>query len=429
MTNNLSIMIKQFTLLIFLSCLLPLISILNGQQSITLEECYTLARAHYPMIKQYDLIARSESYSLENASKGYLPNISLHAQATYQSDVPRIPFDLPGMVSPLAPKEQYKVYGEIKQVIYDGGAIKLNKEFTSTESTAKKQQLEVELYTLKERINQLYFGILLIEAQETQLALRQKDLTIGLSKTQAAVDAGVALKSNISVLNVELLKVTQLSIEFETTRYVYIDMLSQMIGQKLSDDTFFHHPPPVISSNDIQRPELTLFDLQTKSISLKNNQLETANRPKVQLFLQGGVGRPGLNLFNSDIQGYFTGGIQFAWPLVGYYTTNNTRGIITLEQEQINLKRQTFLYNTNLQLTRNNAEINKLKLLLSSDDEIISLLISIKNTSLTQMENGVITANDYLLEVNKEDQARQTKILHEMQLLVAQYASKTTSGN
>lgn len=420
---------KKNNLFILLCCLLSCLSTLKAQENITIEECYTLAREIYPLTQQRGLIEQSEAYSLENASKGYLPNLTLHAQATIQSDVPSIPFDLPGIEAPLVPKSQYKVYGELNQVIYDGGAIKLNKEFTSTESLTRQQQLEVDLYTLKERINQLYFGILLIEEQEAQLTLRQLDLELGLGKVQAAIDAGIALKSNRNVLKVELLKVNQQHIEFQATRLAFIDMLSQMIGKPLNANTSFTKPTQVDIYNEINRPELQLFDLQTQSLNLRNDQLETANRPKVQLFLQGGLGRPGLNIFDAQIKGYFIGGVGLSWPLVGYYTNNNTRSMITLEQEQISLKRQTFLYNTNLQLTRNNAEINKLNQLLSSDDEIVDLLSSIKNTALTQMENGVITANDYLVEVNKEDQARQSKILHEMQLLMAQYASKTTSGN
>jgi outer membrane protein TolC len=420
---------KKNYLFILLWSLMSSVSTLDAQQALTIEECYTLARENYPLTRQYNLIAQSEAYSLENASKGYLPNIALHAQATYQSDVPSIPFDLPGMNPPLVPKDQYKVYGELKQVIYDGGAIKLNKEYASTESLTKQQQLEVELYTLKDRINQLFFGILLIEEQQRQLTLRQKDLELGLSKVEAAIDAGIALKSNSNVLKVELLKVNQQHIELQSTRMAYIDMLSQMIGRTLEENTSFTSPPNVELNTDINRPELKLFDLQAQSLNLKNNQLETANRPKIQLFLQGGLGRPGLNIFDAQLTPYFIGGVGLSWPLVGYYTTNNTRSMNTLEQDQVNLRRQTFLYNTNLQLARQTADINKLKRLLSSDDEIIDLLSSIKNTSLTQMENGVITANDYLTEVNKEDQARQSKILHETQLLMAQYATKTTSGN
>jgi outer membrane protein TolC len=420
---------KKNYLFILLWCLMSSVSTLDAQQALTIEECYTLARENYPLTQQRNLIAQSEAFSLENASKGYLPNIAIHAQASYQSDVPSIPFDLPGMKPPLVPKDQYKVYGELKQVIYDGGAIKLNKEYASTESLTKQQQLEVELYTLKDRINRLFFGILLIEEQQGQLTLRQKDLEIGLSKVEAAIEAGIALKSNMNVLKVELLKVNQQHIELQSTRMAYIDMLSQMIGRILEENTSFTPPPRVDLNTDINRPELKLFDLQAQSLNLKNNQLETANRPKVQLFLQGGLGQPGLNIFDDQFKGYFIGGVQFAWPLAGYYTTNNTRSMITLEQDQVNLRRQTFLYNTNLQLARQTADINKIKRLLSSDDEIIDLLSSIKNTSLTQMENGVITANDYLTEVNKEDQARQSKILHETQLLMAQYATKTTTGN
>lgn len=422
-------MVKYINQFVLLFSLVFASSGINAQDSIRLETCYELAKENFPLTKQRGLITQSESYSIDNASKGYLPKISLHAQATYQTDVPRLPFSLPGTETPLVPKDQYKVYGELTQTIYDGGAVKLNKAQATTSSMTSKQQLEVELYTLKERINQLFFGILMIEEQQQQLTLRRKDLELGLSKVNAAVEAGIALKSNSNVLKVELLKVNQRFIEFKSTRQAYIEMLSLMIGKTLDEQTSFIKPPPVYPMLEIQRPELKLFELQTQSLSLQNDQLETGNRPKIQLFMQGGLGRPGLNIFDREVKGYWIGGLQVVWPLVGYYTTNNKRNMISLEQDQIHLKRETFLYNTNLQLARNQAEIHKLEQMLSSDDEIINLLSSIKNTSLTQMENGIITANDYLVEVNKEDLARQNKIIHAMQLLMTQYTAKTTAGN
>ncbi len=401
----------------------------QAQEGLTLDSCYTLAREHFPLTRQHDLILQSESYTVENASKGYLPNIAIYGQATYQSDVPRVPIDLPGSPPPLAPKDQYRIYGEIHQTIYDGGNTRLAKNVAQTESLTKQQQLEVELYTLKERINQMFFGILMIDEQQHQLTLRQKDIEIGYKKVQGAVDGGIALKSNLDILRVETLKVNQRRVELTSTRKAYLQMLSQMIGQTLEEDTKLVVPPLVLSDHEINRPELKLYDLQAESLQLKDDQLQTANRPKVQLFAQAGLGRPGLNIFDRDLTGYFQGGLQVAWPLVGYYTTNNHRHLISLEHDQINLKRETFLYHTQLKLTQQEAEIEKLELLLASDDEIVDLQTSIKATTLTQMENGVATANDYLLDVNKEDQARQTKSLHHIQWLMAQYAAKTTSGN
>jgi outer membrane protein TolC len=206
-------MFKKAALILFTWCMLADTILFSQSDSLTLEECYALARQHYPLAKQRDLITRSEAYSVDNASKGNLPQVSLYGQATYQSDVPHIPIELPGAPIPLIPKDQYKLYGEVNQVIYNGGATSLEKQGSEAKARADQQNIEVELYKLKERVNQLYFGILLLNEQIQQTDLLRRDIELGITRTQASIDNGIALKSSLAVLQVELLKSHQHVIE------------------------------------------------------------------------------------------------------------------------------------------------------------------------------------------------------------------------
>lgn len=411
-------------------CCLSSISITQAQPtSLTIDECYAMAREHYPLSRQRDLITQSEAYSLENASKGNLPQVSLYGQATYQSDVPHLPIDIPGQDIPLIPKDQYKVYGEITQVIYDGGAIGMQKQGQVANTRAEQQKVEIELYKLKERVNQLFFGILLLNEQIKQIDFLQKDIQLGKAKIQAAIDNGTALKSSIAVLQVELLKSNQRIVELESARKAYLEMLGLMINQTIDEHTTLVTPASISLQEDIHRPELLWYDYQRQSLALQNDMLDVRNRPKINLFLQGGLGRPGLNIFDDQLKGYFMGGLRVYWPLTNFYSFKNEQALIDINQQGINLQQETFLFNTNLQVRQQNNEILKLEELLSTDDEIVALRTTIKNTALGQLENGVLTTNDYLREVNAEDSARQSKILHEIQLRMAQYNLLTTTGN
>ncbi len=406
------------------------ISIGNAQlTSLTIDDCYSMAHEHYPLARQRDLLRQSESYSLENASKGNLPQVSLYGQATYQSDVPHLPIDLPGQDIPLIPKDQYKVYGEITQVIYDGGATGMQKQGQEANTRAEQQKVEIELYKLKERINQLFFGILLLNEQIRQVDLLQKDIQLGKAKIQAAIDNGTALKSSIAVLQVELLKSNQRIVELESARRAYLEMLGLMINQTLDEQTKLVTPASAVPQVDIHRPELLWYEYQRQSLALQNDMLDVRNRPKINLFLQGGMGRPGLNIFDDQLKGYYMGGLRVYWPLTSFYSYKNEQALLDISQQGINLQQETFLFNTNLQVRQQNNEILKLEELLSTDDDIVALRTSIKNTALSQLENGVLTTNDYLREVNAEDNARQSKILHEIQLRMAQYNLLTTTGN
>ena len=425
-----NIMFRNINIAFILCCIIPSNADIKAQvTSLTIEECYSLAREHYPLARQRDLISQSEAYSIENASKGNLPQVSIYGQATYQSDVPHLPIDIPGQDIPLIPKDQYKLYGEVTQVIYDGGSTGLEKQGHEAAARADQQKIEVELYKLKERINQLFFGVLLLDQQIQQVTFLQKDIDLGLAKIQASIDNGTALKSSSAVLKVELLKSKQRIVEFESTRQAYLEMLGLLINKTLDENTVLVNPPEASTASEINRPEILWYDYQRQSLSLQNDMLNVRNRPKINLFLQGGVGRPGLNIFDDQLAGYYMGGLRVYWPLTGFYDFKNEKAIVEINQEGIGLQKETFLFNTQLQVRQENNEILKLEELLSTDDEIVDLRSTIKLTALNQLENGVINTNDYLREVNAEDSARQSKILHEIQLRMAQYNLLTTLGH
>lgn len=418
---------RFFRWLHWICCLL--FSLNAAAQTLTIDEAYSLARQNYPLSRQRDLIAKSKTYSLENAAKGYLPQFSISGQATYQSEVTQIPLQLPGQEIPILDKDQYKAYAEVNQLLYDGGAIKQQKEAIRAETAVKEQQLEVELYKLRERVGQLYFGILLIEEQIKQNELSKNDIRSGISKAEAAYVNGTAYKSNVDVLKAELLKMDQKTIELKAGHKAYLDMLGLFLNRTLSIETQLQQPVITATATDIRRPELLLYDYRNNSLQVQDKMLQVRNRPRVNLFLQGGVGKPGLNMLDNSIRSYAIGGIRFNWSLSNLYTHKNDKAKIGLERNDLALQKETFLFNTNYTLKQQYADIAKLQELLDSDEEIIRLRTGIKHTASVQLENGVIDTNDYLREVNAEDLARQNKTIHRIQLLLAQYNRQITTGN
>ncbi len=413
--------------------MIPLFILLSGisaygqSTGLSIDTCYALARQNYPLLKQQGLIEKSSAYTVENATKGYLPQFSINGQATYQSDVIQFPAQLPG-VSQLS-KDQYKFYAELNQSIYDGGAIRQQKKIIQANAQVEQQKLEVELFKLQERVNQVFFGILLLEEQLKQTELLQQDIQNGIRKTQGAVDNGAAFKSSVDLLKAESLKVGQRSIELQANKKAFIDMLALLTGQALDESTKLAIPSDPNLSQNINRPELLLFDYQRQTLDAQNGLLQSKNRPKIGFFFQGGIGRPAFNFLSNDFDPYYIGGLRLNVPLSGFYTLKNERNLLDLNKKTVDVQRAVFLFNTNLALKQQNAELSKLQALIRADEEIISLRGSVKNTASVQLENGVITSNDYLREVNAEDSARQAKILHDIQYLMAAYNLKTTTGN
>lgn len=401
-----------------------------AQTKISLEQCYEKARANYPLIKQKEYISKSKDYNVNNVWKGYLPQITISGQATYQSDVTSIPISLPGLkVDPLT-KDQYKAIADISQTIWDGGLISSQAGIQKVNAELDNQKLEVELLKVKDRINQIYFGILLLDDQLTQTELTKKDLNASLDKLNAALLNGAATKPNVDVMKAELLKTEQRKIELQSSRKAYTEMLGLLINEKIDESTKLELPAiQNIFARENNRPELKLYSSQENLIDNQNGLILAKVLPKASLFFQGGYGKPTLNMLKNDFDWFYTTGVRLTWSPSSFYTFGNENEINELNKKSIEAQKETFLFNTNLSLKQQSADIEKLQELIKVDKDIIEIRKSIKESSKAQLENGVITSNDFIRDVNAEDQARQNLSIHTIQLLLAQQNYLLTLGN
>lgn len=420
-------MIEKITFTI-LSMIIVLASI--NAQSLTLEECYALAENNYPLVKQYELIEKSRDYSISNASKGYLPQFAVSGQATYQSDVIKIPFSLPNSDIPTLSKDQYKIQGEVVQPITDVfTTIKYKKEIVKLEADVERKKTDVEMYKIKERINQLYFGILLIDAQIIQVEIMKKDIKLAIDKNRTAIDNGVALKSSADMLKAELLKTEQRTIEMYAMRKTYSEMLSFFINRDVNEEMQLEKPLEAVAISDINKPELQMFESQKRAIQSKGKLLDAGIIPRLNLFAQGGYGKPALNMLINDFDYYYIGGVRLTWNISNFYTHKKEKRLLVNNQNSIDVQKDIFLFNLKLDVTRQNNEIEKLHEIIETDREIIKLRENIRISAQNQLEYGIVTTNDYLTYINAENQAKQNLIYHETQRLTAKYNLKTTVGN
>jgi outer membrane protein TolC len=415
------------TLLTVTVCLLLFLQA-QAQTTLSLSDCYEKAEANYPLVRQQKLLETTKAFSVENASKGHLPQISLGGQATYQSDVTQIPIEMPGIV-PLD-KDQYRIFGEVSQTLYHGGMVRQRVRTEELNGEVEQAQLTVDLYQVKNRINDLFFGILLLRDQISQSALVKDDLNSALKKTEAGLAYGVAMRSAADVLRAELLRVDQRAIELEAAMKAYRDMLGVFIGQPLTDNIVLIKPAFTADQNDeVLRPELKLFDLQKTKLEASRSLLTSSKAPKLDLFVQAGYGRPALNMLENEFKFYYIGGIRLSWMLSGFYTLGKEKEIIALREQSLDAQKETFLFNTGLSARQQDSEIVKLRRLIDVDAEIITLRTRVKETASVQLEQGVITATDFVREVNAADQAVQSRVLHETQLLMAQAKYEFTTGH
>lgn len=414
----------------FVPLLLPIWLLAQPLQKLSLQEAYDLSQKNYPVVKQKDLVKQTASISIKNLQKGFLPQFAVTGQATYQSDVTKVPVALPGFAIDPPAKDQYRLVAEVSQLIYDGGLTKEQKILQQLNAVVEEQKIEVELYKLKERINQVYLGILFLDEQLKQVELVKSDIQTGIKKVEAQVQNGVAFRSNLNMLKAELLKTEQRAIEIRSSRKGFVDVLSLFTGQELSDSILLEKPASILSetTTEIARPELKLYNEQEKFIGQQERLITAKNLPRASLFAQGGYGRPGLNMLLNEFDLYYIGGIRFNWSLGGLYTKKKEKEQVAINRKMIEVQKETFLLNTSSQLKQQKAEIDKIRQLLDSDKQIVELRKTVTAAAKAQLENGVITANDYLKEIIAEDLARQLQITHEVQLYQAQINYQTILG-
>ena len=402
---------------------------LKAQETATLEEVQELAKNSYPLIKRNGLIEKTKAYTLENIAKEWLPQINVVGQATYQNEVTQLPFALPNSsVEPLS-KDQYKVYADIQQTVYDGGLISNQKKLAKIQSETEIQKNEIELDKLEERINQIYFGILQSQEQLKQTEITKNDIENGLKKASAQLEYGTIFRSQVDVLKAQLIGLEQRQIEVQSLRKNLIETLSLFTKKDFSENTVFETPEKLLLTGENNRTELKLLSLQQQFLETQKSLVQSKNLPKLGAFFQGGYGKPGFNMLRNEFDVFYISGLRLQIPISGYYTKKNDLALLNTQQQDLEIQKENFLFNQNFSTIRNSEELEKLQKLIQKDEELIVLRQSIKKASLAQLENGVINTSDYLREVNAEEQARIQKMTHEIQFLFTQYNQKAQLNN
>jgi len=427
LTKWLNKVVKAFLLL----CLIFYASGLKAQDTavISLQQAFSLAAQNYPLIQQKGLLKQTEQLSIQNLSSNFLPQLTVNGQATYQSDVTRVNIPLPNVKIPTPAKDQYKIVAEADQLLYDGGLNKAQKEIQSLNTNVQENTLAVELYNLKVRINQLYFSILYQDELLKQTGVTVKNIEAGINKVKPQVDNGVALRSNLQELQAQLLQIRQRVIEIKATRKGLTDALAVFINQPITENTALEMPADDNAGDTaIMRPELQLYQSQSQLAAGQERLIDARILPKASAYFQGGYGRPALNLLSNEFKPFYITGLRLNWSLSSLYNTKRDKKLIDINQQTINLQKDVFLQNTQSQLQQQKADIAKYVALVATDNDIIQLRQQVTEAAKAQLENSVITANDYIIQVNAEDAARQSLILHQLQLKQAQIAYAITIG-
>jgi len=419
-----------------LSLILVLLTISIKAQ--TLDECRRLAREHYPEIRQYDLVAKTEQFNLSNAAKAWIPQFAISGQATYQSATPTFPEAFETLMKMQdndvemteINKDQYKIALDVSQTIWDGGYSKANRAIARAEAAEQRSRVDVSLYDLQARVDGLYFGILLLDERVEQTKAMIEVLESNLGRMRTYLKNGVALQSDVDMIEAELLTAQQQLGLVESSLASYRRMLEIFIGQPLNSDKLERPVEQIIHSYTSTRPEFALLEAQENRLAAQKLAINSSVRPRLGLFAQGYYGYPGMDIFesmtSSDLTFNAIVGVRLSWDLSAFYTRNNNLKKIDVAQQQLAVQRDVLQFNTQMLTTREDGEITRLRKAIENDARIVELRRSVRMAAESKLQNGVIDATDLLRKITDETTAILNCNIHEIELLQAIYRLKHT---
>ena len=397
----------------------------------SLEECQQAAERNYPLIRQYGLIEKTTELTVDNIQKGWLPQVSASAQATYQSDVPSWPDQMETMMNGMGihmkglKKDQYRVGIDVSQTIYDGGAISSRKTIAREQGNVEAAQTEVSIYNVRKRVNEMYFALLLLDEQIKLNSDLQALLSGNERKLASMVKGGTAAESDWQNVKAERLNVVQQATGLASQKQMLQRMLSTFCGMEVKEAQ-----KPLMYATMTQeqkgvRPELKALDAQINLLNAQEKALDAALKPKFGVFAQGYYGYPGMNMFedmmrhNWSLNGLI--GARLTWNIGALYTRKNDKERINDQRSMINVQREVFLFNNNMEQIQQNENIERYQKLMKDDEEIIKLRSSVRKAAESKLAHGIIDVNDLVREINAENAARVQQSIHEIEMLKEVY--------
>ena len=421
---------------LYLLLVLSLFVSVQMSAQVTLKECIALAEENYPIISKYDLLEQTKEVNLSNINKGWLPQINVYGQGTVQNDTPSLPESLTNIINQTGTnivglnEWQYRIGADISQNIWDGGTSKVHRKIERAEDAERQAAIDVQLYAVRERVEDLYFGILLMDAQIEQVKNMQLLLQSNLDKLRIMQSNGTAMQSDVDMVEAEYLGTVQQLTQAESASQSYRNVLGLFMGKSIVGQKLLK--PEAFIPQDLMpsRPELKYFEKQLQTNEARNASITANMMPKIGLFAQLYYGYTGFdyfeNMMNRNPSFNILAGVKLSWNIGALYNKKNDRMKLKLSSDNINVERDIFLFNINLQSRSQLDHIDELKAVIKNNDRIVELRTNVRKAAESQLDNGVIDATALLTKLTDEKQARLTAAYHEIQLLQSIYELKYT---
>ncbi len=394
--------------------------VLMAQETITLFECHEMAIENAPRLKDREIIQQIGDLKTDQAGTNWYPSLDLYGKMSYQSDVVTVALDnqdVPVNFSKV-PHDQYAINLDITQTLYDGGKTKQVKVYAQAAAAADIQQVEVDLYGLKGKVNQYYFAILAMQENRRNLEVHFENLEARYKVVKMAFENGTMVESEFKVIKVEMLKVQQSLVEVDARKKSYTEALNVICGTQIGGEIELDKPQfDEVGGEGLSRPEYRLFELKDASMEASKELISKKRMPLLYAYGQTGYGNPGYNMLSSSWDFYYMVGAGLRWNIWDWNTNSRDRQVIEHQQSMLQNKRSSFDKELESLRVQEEAKIEQYRKSLKLEEEVLQLQKEISEHAALRLENGTITATDYITELNKESISRINLAMHQVNLM------------
>lgn len=398
----------------------------DAQDSLNLQSLINKAKNASPQAGKSVLYHEISQKSIENLHSQWYPTLDINARASWQSDVTSMDIQIPNIDIPTPSQDQYKVTFDATQMIYEGGIIKGQKDLQSIDLQLKEASIETALYQLEFTVTSYYFSILLIQKSINILDSSIATIDERIASLKSALVNGVITESTLLKLKAERINLVQNKSKLTQAKTSAIHQLSILCGVVIPKDHVFK-APVVWLLNEMAsdyamfstRPENKQFDLSASYANQSAEVIKDSRKPKVAAFTQTGYGNPGLNFLEDEFSPWFIAGVNVSWNLWDWNVTDRKAQQAQLQVLLIENDRQAFNQQNILMLIKERENIQTYQSLLQTDSVLIEMRKEIAEEAASQLENGVITASDYLTELLQYQKADMQMASHEINLMLA----------
>lgn len=401
-------------------------TLVAGAQT-TLEACLSACAEHYPLVRQLDLLRQASDMTLQNAAKAWWPQVLAQADASYQTQVTKLGISVPGVSVPSIDRDREGIVVQVEQTLWDGGRIRSQRHAVRTQLAAQEAEVAIGLYELRSKVVNLYFAALLLDEQLQLNGLLQEQLSRDHERVIAAERKGVATGADVDAVRLHQLTTQQQRTSLLVQRETYVRMLAALCGLTLKADEPLAKPAdvPVVS---VSRPEYAFYSAQAAQLAAQREGLRAQLLPRLGAFVQGGYGKPGLNMLNNKFEPYAMGGLRLSWSLSPFYTRKNDLRKLEVSEQMIAVNRSIFERNQSIEIARQSGEAKRFALLAQQDEEIIRLRQNIAESARIALEQGTLDGTQYINRLTDEYLARQQQAVHRMQQLSSLFLLNHAKG-